>query len=112
MNDSNDPELEELKRRKLEEMQQQGDQQAAYEEQQRKMEEQRAAILRKALTPKARERLGNVRVAYPDTAKMVEDQLISLVQSGRLDQEIDDQTLRQILQRVTPKKRDINIHRR
>lgn len=107
-----DEELEELRRRKMAEIQRQKEYSEIEEEKSKEIEAQRATILRQILTPKARERLGNVKVAYPDVARTVEDQLIMLLRSGRIDREIDDATLREILRRLAPKKREINIERR
>ena len=70
-----DPELEELRRRRLAEIQrqQQGQtgQHAAADEQARQIEEQRQTILRRVLTPQARERLGTVKIAHADVARLV-----------------------------------------
>lgn len=111
-----DPELQELRKRRLAEIQrQQQDQvahQAAAEEQAKSIEDQRQAILRSILTPQARERLGTVKIAHPEVARLVEDQLISLASSGRLDREIDDDTLRAILRKLAPQKREITIERK
>ncbi|MBN1110251.1 MAG: DNA-binding protein [Methanomassiliicoccales archaeon] len=107
-----DAELEELRRRKMVELQRQGEQQAAMEQQAQAMEAQRQAILRQLLTSEARDRLANVRMAYPDIARSVEDQLIRLAQMGQIDQQIDDSTLKQILRKVSPQKRDISIARK
>jgi len=106
-----DSELEEIRRRRIAELQRQGQQQTMAEEQARRVEEQRTAILRSALTPEARERLGTVKVAHPEVARLVEDQLIALVSAGRLEKEIDDATLRQILRKLAPKRREITIER-
>ena len=109
-------ELEEIKKKKLRELQQQqmlSQEAAAQEEQQRQeFEEQKKAILRSILTPKARERLGNIKVARPEIAENIENQLIMLVQSGRLKNQINDKQLRELLSKVLPKKRDIHIRRR
>jgi programmed cell death protein 5 len=67
--------------------------------------------MRQILTPEARERLARLKIAYPDVVASVEQQLIGLAQSGRLDRMIDDVTLQQILQKVLPEKRDIKIKR-
>jgi programmed cell death protein 5 len=93
-------------------MQQSGQQQNEAKERAKQMEIQKQALLRQILTPEARDRLANVRVASPDIANMVESQLIQLAQSGRLAGMITDAMLRDILMRVTPQRREINIERR
>ena len=107
-----DAELEELRRRKMAELQRQGEQQAVMEQQAQAIEAQRQAILRQLLTPEARDRLANVRLAYPEVARTVEDQLIRLAQMGQISSQIDDQVLKQILRKVSPQKREINIERK
>ena len=108
-----DEELEELRRRKLQELSVQQEQASDAREKQAALESQRQAILRGILSPEARERLGRLRTAYPQIAASVESQLIMLAQSGRLgNQRIDDDTLRQILEKVVPQKREITIQRR
>jgi len=107
-----DSELEALRQRRLAEMQQSGQQQAEAKERARQMEVQKQAMLRQILTPEARDRLSNVRVANPDAANMVEMQLIQLAQSGRLAGMITDAMLRDILMRVAPQRREITIERR
>ena len=108
----NDPELEEIRKRRMAEMQQQGEQQAMAEDQMKRIEDQKQTILRSILTPQARERLGTVKIAHPEVARLVEDQLIALASSGRLDREIDDDMLRQILRKLAPNKREITIERK
>jgi programmed cell death protein 5 len=107
-----DSELEALRQRKLAEMQQGGQQQADAKERARQMEIQKQAMLRQILTPEARDRLSNVRVANPEMANMVEMQLIQLAQSGRLAGMITDDMLRDILMRIAPQRREITIERR
>jgi programmed cell death protein 5 len=107
-----DSELEALRQRRLAEMQQGGQQQAEAKERARQMEVQKQAMLRQILTPEARDRLSNVRVANPEIANMVEMQLIQLAQSGRLAGMITDAMLRDILMRVAPQRREITIERR
>jgi programmed cell death protein 5 len=106
-----DAELEELRRRKMAELQRQQEVQAMAQEQQHQADQQRQAIMRQILTPQARDRMANLKMAYPDIARLVEDQLISLVQAGRIQQQVDDNTLKEILRRVAPKKREIKIER-
>lgn len=108
-----DEELDEIRKRRMEQIRAQAEQSEGRAEQEAAVEAQRQAIIRQVLTDTARERLGRVKVAYPDFVSQVEDQLIYLAQSGRIgaDNPIDDETLKQILERLTPKSRDINIKR-
>ncbi len=107
-----DKELEEIKRRKLMELLQR--QQVQEEEKEREEEEEiaRQNVLRQILEQKARERLANIRLARPDLAKAVENQLILLAQNGRLARKITDEELKEILRRLTSQRREIKIVRR
>ena len=106
-----DAELEELRRRKMSELQQQQQQQSMMQDQAKQYEAERQSVMRQILTPEARERLAKVKMAYPDVAAAVEEQLIRLMQAGRIQQQIDDMTLKAILRKVSPQKRDIKIER-
>jgi programmed cell death protein 5 len=112
MGGGEDPELDEIRRRKLAQLQQQQDYQAEAARHAEVVEAQRQNVLRGILTPEARERLGTLKMAYPDIAGQVEDRLIMLAQSGRLNQQIDDATLKEILARLVPSKREITIKRK
>ncbi|MCL1811826.1 MAG: DNA-binding protein [Methanomassiliicoccaceae archaeon] len=107
-----DPELEALRQRRLADMQQGGQQQAEAKERAKQMEIQKQALLRQILTPDARDRLANIRVANPEMSNSVEMQLIQLAQSGRLAGMITDNMLRDILAKITPQRREISIERR
>jgi len=107
-----DDELEVLRQRKLQELQIQAQQQAVAQEQQKRLDAEKQNLMRQLLTPEARERLANLRMTRPDVVESVENQLIMLVQSGRITQQIDDYTLRQILRKLMPQKREIKIERR
>jgi programmed cell death protein 5 len=107
-----DAELEELRRRKMAELQRQQQQQVAVEDQQKQVDAQKQAIMRQILTPEARDRLATLKMAYPEIARSVEDQLIALLQAGRINKQVDDATLKSILRRVAPQKREINIERK
>jgi programmed cell death protein 5 len=116
---SEDPELGELRRRRVRQIQ---DMQvadsansqayAAQDQEMQRREQERAEILRRILTPEARERLGRIRLAKPDVAQAVEQQLIALAASGRIQRAIDDTTLRALLERIAPERREIKITRR
>lgn len=107
-----DEELAELRKRRMQALQQQQANMEAVQEEQKAVEDQRQAILRTVLTPEARERLGRVKTAHPELAAQVEQQLIMLASSGRLAQKIDDETMRQVLAKMMPRKKEITITRR
>ncbi len=85
---------------------------AAQEAEMQRRDSERQEILRRILTPEARERLGRIRLAKPDVAASVEQQLIALAASGRLQRQVDDATLRALLERIAPDRREITITRR
>lgn len=115
-------ELEAIRRRRLAELQAARAQQAggvdaaqhaAAEARARdEQEAQREAILRQILMPDARERLGRIRMSRPEDARAVENQLIQLAQSGRLQSQLSDEQLKQVLARLLPNQRDISIRRK
>ena len=110
-----DDELEELRKKRAQEIQQQLDNEEStkqQEAQQKEFEEQKKSILRSILTPDAKQRLSNIKLARPQIGEQIENQLIMLAQSGRLQQKITDAQLRELLRKIMPKKRDINIRRR
>jgi programmed cell death protein 5 len=104
-----DRELEEIRRRRLEELQAQ---QASSTEEIAEVKARRQTLLRQILTPEARERLNSIRLTRPEFADAVESQLIALYQSGRLRGQITDEQLKQLLQQITPKRQEIKIRRR
>lgn len=105
-------ELEAIRRRKMAELQRLAEQKLAEEQMQAQVQAQRQAILRQILTPEARERLGRITLAYPQLSQEIENRLIALAQSGKINSVIDDATLRQILRAIVPRKREIRIERR
>ncbi len=109
---ADDTELDALRQRKLQELQVRAQQEAMAQEQAKQLDSQRAMLMRQILTPEARERLANLRMTRPDLVEHVENQLVMLVQSGRVTDKIDDYTLRQLLRRIMPAKREIKIERR
>ena len=114
-----DAELAELRRRRLQQLQEMQSSEAAnaqafavQEAEATRREQERTEILRRILTTEARERLARIRLAKPEVAGAVEQQLIALAASGRIQRAIDDVTLRALLERIAPEKREIRITRR
>lgn len=91
-----DRELEELRRKKLEELQKR----AELEKEAQIAAAQRRAALKKILTPAALARLDNIRVVKPEIIEALEQQLIALASSGRVRLPIDDETLKSILENI------------
>jgi len=110
-----DEELENLRKKRLKELQEQAALQETIEEQElqrQEFEEQKKIILRAILDTNARERLARIKIARPEIAESIENQLIILAQNGKLKNKINDEQLRMLLARIIPKKRDIKIKRR
>ena len=110
-----DDELDQLRRRKMEEIQRSNSERQMSEEQQKAQEAERARrqqILRQILDPEARERLANVRLVKPELAENVESQLIQLYSMGRINRIIKDPEIRDILSKMNETKRETKIERR
>ena len=109
-------ELEEIRRRRLMELQAKREKEleelVKQQEIAKQIEAQKKAILRAILEPEAKERLSRIKLAHPDIAEAVENQLISLAQSGKITNKISDKTLVEILKRVMPKRRETRIIRK
>ncbi len=101
--------IEEIRKRKLMELQKRlAEQQKAQEEaarQQAELEAQIQAILRRILTPEARERLSRVKLVKPELAQQVELILVQLYQAGQIRERIDDAKLKKILAQIDARTR-------
>lgn len=106
--------IEEIRKRKLMELQKRYlEQQKAQEEALRRemeLEAQIDAIMRKILTPEARERLGRVKLVKPELARQVELILVQLYQAGQIREPLSDEKLKKILAQVDARtRRDFKI---
>ncbi|MEM2916958.1 MAG: DNA-binding protein [Candidatus Bathyarchaeia archaeon] len=97
-------EIEALRRRRLLELQQR----LAQEQQ---IEMQKQVVLRRILTPEARQRLTNIKMVKPEFATQLELQLIQLAQTGRINIPITDEQLKEILMRLQAQRRETKIRR-
>ena len=112
---SSDEELDALRRKRLAELQMQLEseqQNADIKRRNAEVQAQMQTVLRTILTPEARERLAAMRMARPELVADVEQQLFMLAQQGRINRKIDDNTLKDLLSRIIPKKREITIERK
>lgn len=110
-----DEELEELRRKKMEQLQEQQGGEAdaeAAEAQRQQAEAQKKAMLRKALTDGARKRLNTVKMSKPSFGEQVEQQVVALAQSGRLQGKIDEDQMKELLSELKPESQSFNIKRR
>lgn len=78
---------------------------------QQQMEMQKQAILRRILTPEARQRLTNLKMVKQEFAQQIELQLIQLAQQGRVSIPLSDEQLKEILLKLQPRRREIKIRR-
>jgi len=110
---SNDEELNDIRRRKLEELKQQATQQHIGEAQQKEYEAKKYQLMRKILSPEGRQRLENIRMVKPELAEQIEIQLIQLFQAGKLRGAIplQDKAFKKLLEQISSfdRKKEFNI---
>jgi programmed cell death protein 5 len=112
-----DEELDELRQKKMEQLKEQrgggGEaQQEAAEAQRQQAEAQKKAMLRKSLTDGARQRLNSVKMSKPQFGEKVEQQIVALAKSGRLQDKIDEEKMKELLQEMKPESKSFDIRRR
>jgi len=115
-----DDRLEELRKQKREQLKQQqqggggnaaGNPEAQQQAQQQ-AEEQKQAILRQYLSDGARRRLNSVKMSKPDLAERVEQQVVALGRSGRLQDQLDEEQMKELLRELKPDSKSFDISRR
>jgi len=112
---SRDEELERLKAQRMAELQARQQQSA---EQQRaqaaaEAEAQKQSLMRRLLTPEARQRLANIKMVRPEFGQQLELELLKIAQGGRVPLPITDEQLKRLLIQLEgqQQKRDISIRR-
>jgi len=68
-------------------------------------------VLRQILLPEAKERLSNIKVVNTEMYYKIAQLLMQMYKSGQITERIDDDTLRDLLYRLQPKK-EISIKRK
>lgn len=104
-------ELEELRKRKLLALQQKMAEEQRKGQVQQQLELQKQALLKRILTPEARQRLANLKMVRPEFTDQLELQLIQLAQQGKLPIPLTDAQLKQILVQLQAHKRETKIRR-
>jgi len=104
---SSDEELQELLRRREQELARSSAREA---EEKARQNAQKKALARLVFTPEARQRLSNLKLVKPELASQVEEYLMALAQQGKIAVPVDDDTLKEVLEKVQPK-RDMKIWR-
>ncbi|MEE8403570.1 MAG: DNA-binding protein [Candidatus Hydrothermarchaeaceae archaeon] len=103
--------LDDIRNRKLAELQQRLQEERLVEDRAVQIDAQKRSILMGVLTPEAKNRLANIKLARPEFGVQIENLLIQIAQSGSVTQKITDQQLKEILLKISKKKRDITIRR-
>lgn len=108
-----DEELDRLREERLEQLQQQESADEELREAQREAaENQKQALLKQFLTDGARKRLNAVKMGHPQHGERVEQQLLALIQSGRVGNQINEDQMRALLQELQPDQKKFDIKRR
>lgn len=105
---SDKDEIDKIRERKMEEMKRKAEQpsQEEIERQQEEAERKKEALLKQNLSEEARRRLNTVQMAKPEFGEKVEQQIIALVQSGKVQEEIDESTMKRILEEISEEESD------
>ncbi|WP_247010145.1 DNA-binding protein [Halorientalis litorea] len=112
-----DEELERLRQKKMEQLREQqqgggGGGEGGREAQREQAEAQKKALLRQHLTDGARKRLNTVKMSKPQFGEKVEQQVVALAQSGRIQGKIDEEKMKQLLSELKPDSKSFDIERR
>ncbi|XP_059438980.1 uncharacterized protein LOC132171627 [Corylus avellana] len=118
-----DPELEAIRRRRMQELmgqhsmgnQQNPEQQKAQDDAKREAEEGRQMMLSQILSAEARERLARIALVKPEKARGVEDVILNAAQRGQIAEKVSEERLISLLEQIntqTTKQTRVTIQRR
>ena len=106
-------EIDDIRAKRLEELQklQQNSVESSQEEAQMQQQiQQLESIVKQVMTKEALERYGNLRTAHPEKAVQILVVLAQAIQQGQI-KKVDDSTLKEILRKMIPKKKEFTIKR-
>ncbi|GAB3682621.1 DNA-binding protein [Salinarchaeum chitinilyticum] len=112
---SNEEDIDDLREKKLQELQDQAegeDQAEAQQARQESAEAQKKAMLRQHLTDGARKRLNTVKMSKPEFGEQVEQQVLALARSGRVQGRIDEDQMKELLSELKPDSKSFDVKRR
>ena len=72
---------------------------------------QKEQVLKQILSSEARMRLNNIKMVKPEMSNLVEQYLIGMATQGKINQQLSDAQLKQILLSLQQPKRDFKINR-
>jgi len=118
-----DPELEAIRRRRMQELmgqnsmgnQQNPEQQKAQDDAKSEAEERRQMMLSQILSAEARERLARIALVKPEKARGVEDVILNAAQRGQIAEKVSEERLISLLEQIntqTTKQTRVTIQRR
>ncbi len=97
---SEDLELEEIRRRKLEKYRKRLEESYDEERKRREFELKKEEILRKILTPEARNRINTVKLVKPELINQLELQLMQLALVGKIKEPLTDEQIKELLRSI------------
>ncbi|GGL27866.1 DNA-binding protein [Halarchaeum grantii] len=113
-----DDRLEELRKQKKEQLKQQQQEGGAaggeqpQQQASQQAEQQKKAMLRQYLSDGARRRLNSVKMSKPELAERVEQQVVALGRSGRIQDQLDEDQMKELLRELKPDSKSFDIQRR
>ncbi len=116
-NSPDDDRLEKLREQKRKELQERQQGQSTQDENaqeaaKQQAEAQKQALLKQHLTDGARQRLNAIQMSKPQFAEQVEQQIIALARSGRVQNRIDEDQMKALLKELQPESKSFDISRR
>jgi len=97
-NEELDPELQEIRQKRLQQLQ---GQHQGKQESSKRQEEQRKSVVSQLLTSEAADRLNRIALVKPEHAKLVENNLLMQYQQGRLREKVTEAQLKNMLSQLS-----------